>query len=230
MPDSGTTQPMSNSNPNFSDEIMGAMHLFMVCHDLNASALRPLPDGFSVRTCRPDEVDLWKGIHFNTPEDRERYKPMMTEYFDRVYAPQADLFHQRCLFACDAADTPVGTVFVWKAYAAFNSIHWFKVARPFEGRGLGRALLSIAMQDLTQNDYPVYLHTHPTSYRAIKLYSDFGFKLISDPVIGYRPNNLQDTMPYLQQQMPTSAFAKLDIVKAPTAFMEAVAGSTQGEF
>ena len=51
----------------------------------------------------------------------------------------------------------------------------------YEGKGIGRALLSYVMQSLPQNEYPVFLHTHPASFRAIKLYSDMGFKLLTDP-------------------------------------------------
>jgi hypothetical protein len=32
---------------------------------------------------------------------------------------------------------------------------------------------------VTVHEYPVYLHIQPSSFRAIKLYSDFGFSLLS---------------------------------------------------
>ena len=51
-----------------------------------------------------------------------------------------------------------------------------------EGKGLGRALLT---EILKNAGLPIYLHTQPTPARAIKLYSDFGFKLTTDPIIGY---------------------------------------------
>ena len=58
-----------------------------------------------------------------------------------VYAPHGELFFERCRFACvDGA--PVGTCFVWKAYGRVNTVHWFKVLRAYEGRGIGRALLT----------------------------------------------------------------------------------------
>ena len=37
--------------------------LFMVCFELNRSALSTLPSEYHFRTCRKDELDLWKKIH-----------------------------------------------------------------------------------------------------------------------------------------------------------------------
>ena len=91
------------------------------------------------------------------------------------------------MFICDASDKPVASTFIWRSYGKINTIGWFRVLPEYEEHGLGRALLSEILKDA---DYPVYLHTQPTSARAIKLYSDFGFKLLTDPIIGYRKNEL----------------------------------------
>jgi hypothetical protein len=89
-------------------------------------------------------------------------------------------------------------------------------------RGIGRALLSIVMQKLEQHDYPVYLHTQPSSFRAIKLSSDFGFSLLSDDKIGSRKNDLDECMPILEEFMPPEFFQQLRITAAPKEFIDAV--------
>jgi ribosomal protein S18 acetylase RimI-like enzyme len=204
-----------------SDEIL-TKNLFMMCDKLDRSALRELPQGFHARTCRKDELDRWKRIHFDTPEDANEYYSFMTDFYNAVYAPQGDLFYEKCLFVCDENDVPVGTCFVWKAYGTVNTIHWFKVVKQYEGLGIGRALLSLVMRDLQASDYPVFLHTQPGSYRAIKLYSDFGFAFLSDPVIGNRENHLEESLPFLQSVMPPAAFQRLRITSAPQFFLDAV--------
>ena len=66
------------------------------------------------------------------------------------------------------------------------------------GRGTGlKYCWNMKAKGLAEHCYPMLcklcpkiesstLHTHPSSYRAIKLYSDMGFKLLTDPIIGTR--------------------------------------------
>jgi ribosomal protein S18 acetylase RimI-like enzyme len=99
-----------------------------------------------------------------------------------------------------------------------------------EGKGIGRALLAHVLQELPPERFPVYLHTQPGSFRAIKLYSDFGFSLLSDPVIGFRKNDLEASLGYLEQAMSPADFTKLQIAKAPKEFLDAVCSSAVNEF
>ena len=97
----------------------------------------------------------------------------------------------------------------------------------YEGNGLGRALLSRVLQDA---EYPVYLHAQPTSVRAIKLYSDFGFRLITDPMIGFRENNLTESLPVLKEIMAAADYAALQTVAANPAFLAAARSSAMAQF
>ena len=77
---------------------------------------------------------------------------------------------------------------------------------------------------LGPDDMPVCLHTQPSSYRAIKLYTDFGFKFITDPAVGARVNDLERALPALKQVMPAQAYAALGFARAPKALLDAAAG------
>lgn len=74
------------------------------------------------------------------------------------------------------------------------------------------------MQQLEMHDYPVYLHTQPSSFRAIKLYSDFGFSLLSGNKFGIRTNDMDECLPILEEFMPKEYFHKLRIIAAPKEF------------
>jgi len=207
--------------------------LFMMCSALNSSALRDLPQGFHFRNCRHDELEIWKEMLLDfphTPEMHKEYIQLMTDYYNNVYAKKTDLFYQKCLFVCNENDIPIGRGFIWKAYDKINTIHWYKVLKEYENRGIGRAILSKIMKDLKVDDYPVFLHTHPSSFRAIKLYSDFGFYLISNPKVGYRNNDLDECLLILKKYMPKNDFDNLKIVKAPQYFLDAAASSEIEEF
>ena len=198
-------------------------NIFMMCEALNLNALSELPAGFAVRNCRREELGIWKAMPFDNLEQAKEYDAYMTGFFETTYGDKEDEFFAKTLFVCDAQDKPVATCLLWKAYDEFNTIHWFKVSKEYEGRGIGRALLSIIMRNLERSDYPVYLHTQPGSFRAIKLYSDFGFSLLSGEKFGVRKNDLDESLPILEEFMPKKYFQNLKIVKAPREFKKALA-------
>lgn len=205
-------------------------NLFMMCKALNSNAVSYLSKEYHVRTCRRNELEKWKEMPFDDAKSAEEYKDFMTKYFDDVYGNKENLFFLKCLFVCDKNDTPIGTCFAWKAYDKFTAVHWFKVRKEYEGSGIGRALLSIVMSGIEENEYPVFLHTQPSSFRAIKLYSDFGFAFLTDPIIGYRKNDLEECLPILKIHMPQKYFEKLQFANALENFLEAVKSSNVNEF
>lgn len=197
------------------------LNIFMMCDELNRNALSKLPVGYHIRTCRPDELKLWKEFPFDNEEDKMQYYEYMSNYFEEVYSDKLDEFYNRCLFVCeDETDKPVTTCFVWKSYDKINTIHWFKTLKEYEGKGLGRALLSYIMCSLSKEDYPVFLHTQPGSFRAIGLYSSLGFKIVTNKTIGYRENNYEECLPILKQFMNVESFNNLKFVEAPSFFDE----------
>ena len=121
-------------------------------------------------------------------------------------------------------------MFVWRAYNRVNTVHWFKVRPALEGRGIGRTLLGHVLSRLPQDGFPVFLHTHPSSYRAIKLYSDFGFRFLTAPRVGSRVSGLTESLPILREVMPEAAFARLRTIEAPQFFLDAADSSPVSQF
>jgi ribosomal protein S18 acetylase RimI-like enzyme len=197
-------------------------NIFMMCSALNRSALTELPANYAIRNCRPDELNIWKKMPFDNADLAKEYDGFMSDYFTTTYGGQEELFFAKTLFVCDRQNKPIATCLIWKAYNEFNTIQWFKVLKEYEDQGIGRALLSIAMQQLEPHDYPIYLHTQPSSFRAIKLYSDFGFSLLAGDKFGIRDNDLDDCLPILAEFMPQEYFRKLIITIAPKEFEDAV--------
>ncbi len=208
-------------------ETIPDLNLFMVCKVPNQKAYASLPDGFYFDLCKPQELDLWKAFPFENPTPKD--EKMMTDYFANVYESKKDLFFSRCVFVRDQKGTAIATCFLWKAYNQINTLHWLKVKTEYEGKGIGRALIT---KLLSQTDtYPIYLHTQPSSYRAIKLYSDFGFQLITNSgYLGSRTNDLQKCLPILQTYMSKSAMENLKFTSAPAEFVQAVQSSNISEF
>jgi ribosomal protein S18 acetylase RimI-like enzyme len=205
-------------------------NLFMMCPRVNKDAFGTLPEGYYIRNCREAELDIWKAMPFDVPETAGQYYDFMSTYFDNAYKKRQDEFFEKCKFVCDKNDKPLGTCFLWKIYEKINTLHWFKIIKEHENKGLGRALLTTIMRDIPENEYPVYLHTQPSSYRAIKLYTDFGFCLLSDPVIGSRTNDIKECMKILKHYMPKPAFQNLKTVQFPKDFLDILKSETINQF
>jgi len=206
------------------DMIAGANsnNLFMQCDKPNLCAFRPLPKGFTARLCKREELVIWKEMWA-----QGKYMDFVNYYYDKVYAPRQYEFFRCCTFAVDENDKPVATAGIWRSYDKINTVLWYFVLPEYEGRGIGRGLFS---EVLKRAEFPIYVHTHPTANRAIKLYSDFGFKLITNLVIGYRENNLQESLPYLREVLPKKDFENLQTAKANPALLEAALLNELAEF
>ena len=196
--------------------------LFMQCDTPNQSAFRPLPNGFTVRLCKREELIIWKTIFA-----QGKYMDFVSQYYDKVYAPYENDFFRRCVFVVDENDMPIATSGTWLSYRQVNTLLGFFVLPTYQGQGIGRGLLSIVLEN---TDCPIYLHTHPSATRAIKLYSDFGFKFVTDPVVGYRRNILQESLPYFKEVLTEKDYAKLLTEKANPALLEAALLSEYAEF
>ena len=122
---------------------------------------------------------------------------------------------------------PTASTFIWRSYGLINTAGWFDVLPEYEGKGLGRALISQILKDA---ELPVYLHTQPTSARAIKLYSDFGFKLITDFLPGNRKNDLKESLPYLKKILPVNDYARLQFTTAHPELITAIQSKDMAEF
>ena len=203
-------------------ESLGSLNIFMQCNKLNSSAFSELPEGYTVRLCKRDEFNTWMHV-----VAEEQYVNYVADYFQKVYAPYEDEFFNRCLFVCNSDDVPVASCFIWRSYRTVNTVGWFRVLPQYEGKGLGRALLTATLKDAA---YPIFLHTQPTSARAIKLYSDFGFALITSEMPGSRKNDLSESLLILQKVMPVEDYAKLQFCNADQSLLTAVESSKISEF
>ena len=57
------------------------LNIFMMCEKLNENALKEIPNGFHIRTCRKDELQIWKEFPFDNEED----KKTIFRIYDRIF-------------------------------------------------------------------------------------------------------------------------------------------------
>lgn len=68
-----------------TEEEIPDKNIFMMCETLNVNALTELPVGYSIRNCKPDELDIWKAMPFDSQDLARAYDEYMTDYFNMVY-------------------------------------------------------------------------------------------------------------------------------------------------
>jgi GNAT superfamily N-acetyltransferase len=205
-------------------------NIFMMCEKLNANALIELNRDFYFRNCRPDELEVWKAFPFDSERIPAVYDDFMNQIIKDSYSEKMDTFFKNTLFVCTHEDKPIATCSYWKAYGKINSIHWLKTIKAYEGKGIGRAILSEIMRRFDRTDYPIYIHTQPGSFRAIKLYSDFGFQLLRGGRLGTRTNELESCLPILKDFMPKKDFESLKFLDTPGSVIQLLAQETTIQF
>ncbi|WP_444685740.1 N-acetyltransferase family protein [Alkalicoccus luteus] len=173
------------------------INLFMVCHEPNRKAFTAFPSDVSVRSMRAEDLPAWMAMPFDDPADASAYRPFMEEYVKRVYSSDMERFFRQTTIVEDEKRI-IGVCTRWKAYGKLETVHWLKTVPDWEGKGIGRALMT---QLLEEAKLPVYLHTQPESYRAVGLYADIGFQLLTGERFGTRINHLEESMSYLQANM-----------------------------
>lgn len=213
-----------------TEEEIPDYNIFMMCDKLNKNALTELSEDYYFRNCRPDELEIWKAFPFDSNVVPIEYEGFMNQIIKDTYSGDMDTFFRNTLFVCNKDDKPIATCSYWKAYGKMNTIHWLKTIKAYEGKGIGRALLSEIMKRFGRADYPICIHTQPGSFRAIKLYADFGFQLLKGGKLGTRTNELEKGLPILKAFMPEKDFENLKIKDTPDYLIKLLANETTIQF
>ncbi len=133
------------------------------------------PDGYSIRPLRVEEGAVWSDVVI----EAEPWLELSTDLFTNEFSSDLSSVPERCFFVVDGADTPIGTISAWYKGAVrgldYGLIHWVAVRPAHQGKGLGKAALSFALQKLALWHERAMLGTQSKRLPAISLYLNFGF-------------------------------------------------------
>ncbi|NSW91449.1 MAG: GNAT family N-acetyltransferase [Firmicutes bacterium] len=139
----------------------------------------PIPEGFYIRNYRRGEENLWAEIETAAGEFETEEKAL--EHFQKEFGPYLNEMEKRCFFIVHKeSGRAVGTTTAWYndnfKRERYGRIHWVGVHPDFQGKKLAKPLLAAAMMYLAEHHCKAYLTSQTTSYKAINMYLDFGFK------------------------------------------------------
>jgi len=138
--------------------------------------VRP-PTGFTLRGYEPGDEAHWLRIH----RAADRFSVITPTLFREQFGEDCALLAQRQWYALSPEGEVVGTGTAWFndrfEGGRWGRVHWLAVLPGFQGRGLGRALLSAVGQRLRELGHTrAYLTTGAARLPAIALYLSFGFE------------------------------------------------------
>ena len=153
----------------------------MVLPDLLQAPVFSLPSEYEARTFRPGDERVWAEIETAAGEFASEGEAR--DRFEREFGDRREEVDKRCFFI-GTGGRVIGTAMGWYGTGVEGGIagrvHWVGIHPGFQGRGLGRPLVSLAVECLKRYHESAYLTTQTTSARGVKVYLDFGFR----PVVG----------------------------------------------
>ena len=159
------------------------------------------PEGFKIRPMRLDEGGLWTDI-WRDADSRADFSPQM---FHNEFGHDLQATQWRSFIVTNPRGVAVATISAWyhRTFKGqdYGQIHWVAVRRDYWGRGLGKAMLTHALNQMAQWHDRAFLETQSKRIPAIKIYLDFGFIPDLDaPNAGDAWQNVKDNLdhPVLQ--------------------------------
>ncbi len=150
--------------------------LTMVRPDLEDLPEFAVPAPYSLRWYLPGDEGAWLAIQapFYAPGT------ITPQLFGEQYHGDDAALRQRLCFLLDRAGTPIGCGTAWSydGYSdpSYGRVHWLALLPAYQGRGLGKPLLSTVCRRLRELGHTrAYLTTSRSRPIAVALYRRFGF-------------------------------------------------------
>lgn len=186
-------------------------NVIMKCARWEKTAVQ-VKDGYSIRSYQPGDEAAWARLEHGIG-DFDSYEEALS-YFTRTYLQGDPRELDRIFFVLEPASGRIcGSAAAWRDLREgrpISSLHWLIVDPPCQGNGLGKALVQTVMNRyLEAGELPVYLHTQPWSFRAIRLYSGQGFRMQKTDAFSHYENQYSQAMKTLRGLLPQEAYQTL---------------------
>ena len=166
----------------------------------------PFPEGYRARTMRPDDGGLWADIW----RDAEEYGPIEPELFRSEFGEDPAALGWRGFIIEDRRGIAVATITAWYNRwfkgEDYGQIHWVAVRREAWGHGLGKAMMTHALNAMAQWHERAFLGTQTNRLAAIKVYLDFSF------MPDLEPEGAREAWREVQAQLAHPILDALDLV------------------
>lgn len=197
------------------DETIPYKSIIMRCGHVDHSAFRPLPEQLRIKCYEPADLEQWIDIQASAGAFAGETREQIGAYFSKKFGAYEEELKRRCMFLVEkASGAYIGACMAWSGCRERRTIpvlHWLAVKDSFAGSGYARLLIGETMRFFEKEapGQPVYLHTQPSAYRAIKLYYDFGFRITERDTYGDATNECAQALEVLKTCMKAECFEKI---------------------
>lgn len=163
----------------------------------------PLPEGYTYAFFEEGDEKDWAELEAAVLEFPRSVDALV--YFQTNFLPMLRDVKRRCIFILDPEGKKVATTTIWWEYSEKRRdpwISWVSVLPEYQGLGLGKSIMSIAMQEglAIEGDVTFYLHTQTWSHRAIPIYEKFGFHITDEaPLYKYDNKDYEKSLAALEE-------------------------------
>lgn len=163
--------------------------VIMLCNEPLSQAYE-LPKGYSFVQFQPGMEFAWSRLQYSVGNFESL--EMAQKSFDNEFSNNPDLLRRRMVFVCDDMHRAVACACLWVGKDLgrhVQRVHWLATMPEYQGQGIATALLAhlIEIYKAEGCTTGVYLTTQTYSYKAIGIYSKFGFV----PYLGEKPQHFQ---------------------------------------
>ncbi len=171
------------------DKSIPHIRVIMVKSDTADYPRFELPEGFVFRGYEPGFENAWAELIFETEQAETLEKAR--EIFTKEFLESPEDLERRCLFVIEESSGRIAaTASLWYGDLfgeVMQRIHWVATRPEYQGKGLVKALMTRLLDIYNELGCKgfIYLTSQTWSYKALNLYSRFGFR----PYLGPKPVN-----------------------------------------
>lgn len=197
------------------DNTIAYKSIIMRCDRIDKSAYAKPDSGVEIVFFKPGMELDWAEVQKGAGEFADCTEAEVISYFTKRFGVLRKELEQRCIFLKEKeTENYIGTCIAWfepKREETVPVLHWLAVKDAYANCGYGRVLVTEAMNifETLDSGQKIYLHTQPCSYKAIKLYNDFGFCMTETDTYGTAVNEYTEAMPILEKYMTDESYKKL---------------------
>ena len=137
----------------------------------------PIPSGYTFGPIAREQIGLWTDIE----RDAEPFFGIDLAMFTSSFGTDISEISRRCHILYDERGCGIGTISAWQEGIVrgieCGRVHWVAIRAAFQGRGLGKTLMSFGLQEMKRlNHHGALLETQSKREAAIGLYLKYGFR------------------------------------------------------
>ena len=149
--------------------------------NMNSIPSYPLPAGYSIELYKPNSDDDQKWAEIATAAGEFRSVQDGLDLFrkDFLENPDRDLLSERIFFLVNSTGQYIGQAMAWSAELDSEnqgSLYWVAIIPEYQGKKLAKPLVTTVLKKIAEYSNKCFIGSQTTSWRAINLYHDLGFK------------------------------------------------------